>query len=85
VHKAQGSEFPCTVVVMHSSHYPMLTREVLYTAVTRAHKHLVYIGSPQAFYTALKRDHASVRHSRLFQHHISSLSSSVSHQPLSLR
>lgn len=85
VHKAQGSEFPCTVVVMHSSHYPMLTREVLYTAVTRAQKHLVYIGSPQAFYTALKRDHASVRHSRLFQHHTSSLSSSVSHQPLSLR
>lgn len=85
VHKAQGSEFPCTVVVMHSSHYPMLTREVLYTAVTRAQKHLVYIGSPQAFYTALKRDHASVRHSRLFHHHTSSLSSSVSHQPLSLR
>jgi exodeoxyribonuclease V alpha subunit len=67
VHKAQGSEFPCTVVVLHSSHYPMLTREVLYTAVTRAQKHLVYIGSPQAFYTALKRDQGTRRHSGLFR------------------
>ncbi|ALA58004.1 ATP-dependent RecD-like DNA helicase [Nitrospira moscoviensis] len=85
IHKAQGSEFPCTVVVMHSSHYPMLTREVLYTAVTRAQKHLVYIGSPQAFYTALKRDHASVRHSRLFRHHSSPASWPISQQPVSLR
>ncbi|ALA59520.1 conserved hypothetical protein [Nitrospira defluvii] len=48
-------------------------------------RHLVYTGSPQAFYTALERDHASVRHSRLFQHHSPSLSSSVSHQSLSLQ
>ncbi len=84
VHKAQGSEFPCTVVVMHSSHYPMLTREVLYTAVTRAQKHLVYIGSPQAFYTALKRDQGTRRHSGLFRDSPLAVLEPFSHQKVFL-
>jgi len=36
VHKAQGNEWPAVVVVAHPSHYVMLTRGLLYTAVSRA-------------------------------------------------
>ena len=36
VHKAQGNEWPAVVVVAHVSHYIMLTRGLLYTALSRA-------------------------------------------------
>ncbi len=48
VHKVQGSEFPAVVVVLHSSHYVLLSRALLYTAVTRAKKLVVLVGDPRA-------------------------------------
>ena len=36
IHKSQGSEYPAVVIVMHSTHYIMLRRNLLYTALTRA-------------------------------------------------
>jgi exodeoxyribonuclease V alpha subunit len=44
VHKSQGSQFPCVVVPVHSCNSFMLTRPLLYTAVTRAEKFLVMLG-----------------------------------------
>lgn len=44
VHKSQGSEYPWIVVVCHSAHRRMLTRRLLYTAVTRAREGVVLIG-----------------------------------------
>jgi len=44
IHKAQGSEFPCCIVVCHKSHSFMHHRNLLYTAVTRAQKCAVILG-----------------------------------------
>ncbi|MBO4539559.1 MAG: ATP-dependent RecD-like DNA helicase [Clostridia bacterium] len=45
VHKSQGSEFPVVILVLGSGGYTLLTRNLLYTAVTRARKMVVVIGS----------------------------------------
>ena len=44
VHKAQGSEYPAVVFLLSSGHYPMLARNLVYTALTRARKLLVLFG-----------------------------------------
>lgn len=45
IHKSQGSEFPWVVVVVHSSHSYMLSRQLFYTAITRAKKGVVLVGN----------------------------------------
>ena len=44
IHKSQGSEFPCVVIPLHTQHYLMLQRNLLYTAVTRGKKLVVMVG-----------------------------------------
>lgn len=44
IHQTQGSEFPCVVVIAHKSHSFMHSRNLLYTAVTRARKTVVICG-----------------------------------------
>jgi exodeoxyribonuclease V alpha subunit len=44
IHKAQGSEFPCAVVIVHKAHSFMHHRNLFYTAVTRAQQTVVVIG-----------------------------------------
>jgi exodeoxyribonuclease V alpha subunit len=44
VHKAQGSEYPCVVAVIHKMHSYMLNRSLFYTAVTRAKKTAIMMG-----------------------------------------
>jgi len=48
VHRAQGSEWPGVIVLVASSHGPMLTRNLLYTALTRARRAAVLIGDKAA-------------------------------------
>jgi exodeoxyribonuclease V alpha subunit len=48
IHKAQGGEFPGVVVVLHTQHYVLLRRTLLYTAITRARRVAVIVGSRQA-------------------------------------
>jgi len=48
IHKSQGSEFPAVVVPLLTQHFVMLQRNLLYTAMTRAKKLLVLIGSRKA-------------------------------------
>lgn len=55
VHRSQGSEIPCVVLVLHDSHYTLLHRQLLYTAVTRAKKLLIIVGSRRAFSLACRR------------------------------
>ncbi len=56
VHKCQGSEFDDALVVLPADEeHKLLTREMIYTAVTRAKKRVVVYGNPSAFKTALKR------------------------------
>jgi len=65
IHKAQGSEFPAVVVPLLTTHYMMLQRNLLYTAVTRAQKLVVLVGSPRAIGIAVRADRAQARFSGL--------------------
>jgi exodeoxyribonuclease V alpha subunit len=53
VHKSQGSEYPCVVLPMHTQHFIMLQRNLLYTAVTRAQRLMIIVGDPRALEIAL--------------------------------
>ena len=48
VHKAQGSEYPAVVIPLTTQHYPMLQRNLLYTAMTRGRKLVVLVAQPKA-------------------------------------
>lgn len=65
VHKAQGCEVPVVVAVCHRSHARMLTRPLLYTAVTRARQSCVLIGDRAVLASAVRRDDAGGRCSGL--------------------
>jgi exodeoxyribonuclease V alpha subunit len=65
VHKAQGCEVPVVVGVCHRSHSRMLTRPLLYTAITRARSSCVLVGDPAALAAAVRRDDGGGRHSGL--------------------
>jgi exodeoxyribonuclease V alpha subunit len=65
VHKSQGSEYPCVIVPIHTTHYPMLQRNLLYTAITRAKQLLVMVGTTKAIAIATRNDAIRRRHSRL--------------------
>ena len=54
VHKYQGSEVPCAVCIMHSSHSFMLHRNLAYTAVTRARRQAVIIGDRKGIQRAAR-------------------------------
>ena len=65
VHKSQGSEYPAVVLALHSQHFIMLRRNLLYTALTRGRKLVVMVGRRQSLYRAVKNDDAGVRYSGL--------------------
>ena len=65
VHKSQGSEYPIVVLPIHTTHFPMLQRNLLYTAITRARRLLVLVGTRKAVAIAVKNDAAVNRNSRL--------------------
>jgi exodeoxyribonuclease V alpha subunit len=65
VHKAQGSEFPAVVIPLVTSHYLMLQRNLLYTAVTRAKQLCVLIGSRRAISIAVHNDKVAQRNTAL--------------------
>lgn len=54
VHKSQGSEYPAVVMVVHSSHYIMLKRNLLYTALTRAQGMAILIGDRKGLWKAIR-------------------------------
>jgi exodeoxyribonuclease V alpha subunit len=53
IHKSQGSEYPAVVIPLLTSHFVMLSRNLLYTAVTRAKKLCVLCADPRALRIAL--------------------------------
>ena len=55
IHKSQGSEFPHAVVSLPPADSPILTRELLYTAVTRAQERVTVVGSEQSLRAAIER------------------------------
>jgi exodeoxyribonuclease V alpha subunit len=61
VHKSQGSEYPCVVLVLSSQFYIMLQRTLLYTAATRARQLLVVVGDKQALAISVKNQSSKER------------------------
>ncbi|MGH7824299.1 MAG: SF1B family DNA helicase RecD2 [Candidatus Binatia bacterium] len=65
VHKSQGSEYPAVVLPLHTSHYMMLHRSILYTAVTRGKKLVVVVGSRKALAMAIRNVRVESRNTGL--------------------
>jgi len=65
IHKSQGSEYPVVVLPLHTSHYIMLYRSILYTAVTRAKKLVIVVGSHKALGMAIRNVRVEVRNTGL--------------------
>jgi exodeoxyribonuclease V alpha subunit len=65
IHKSQGSEYPCVVVVLHTQHWVMLQRNLLYTALTRGKRLVVLLGNRRALAKAVGNQTQSRRYTRL--------------------
>jgi len=65
IHKAQGSEYPCVVVPLHTQHWVMLARNLLYTAITRGKRLVVLVGTEKAAEIATRNEGAAKRWTRL--------------------
>ena len=61
IHKSQGSEYPVVIIPIHTQHYVMLKRTLFYTALTRARKLAVIVGSVKAMRLAVKQTDTSFR------------------------
>ena len=65
IHKSQGSEYPAVVMPLHTQHFMMLHRNLLYTGLTRGKKLVVLVGSRKALEMAVRRQETGRRCSRL--------------------
>ena len=65
IHKSQGSEYPAVVIPLHTQHYIMLQRNLLYTAITRGRRLVVLIGTKKALSIAVKNDDTKQRYTYL--------------------
>ena len=61
IHKSQGSEYPAVILPLHTQHYMLLQRNLLYTAITRGKKLVVIVGSRKALEMAVSRRDTSRR------------------------
>ncbi len=68
IHKSQGSEYPCIIVIASNSHYTMLNRNLFYTGITRGKKYCAVVGEVKAIQTAVKRVSADNRLTGLVHH-----------------
>ncbi len=67
VHKSQGSEYDAVILPLTTEHYMLLQRNLIYTAVTRAKKLVVMVGSRKALFMAIGNDKTSRRYTLLAQ------------------
>ena len=65
VHKSQGSEYPAVVIPITTQHYPMLQRNLIYTAVTRGKRLVVLVGQKKALSIAVRGQQTRRRWSKL--------------------
>jgi exodeoxyribonuclease V alpha subunit len=64
-HRSQGGEYPIVVIPLLTQHYMMLQRNLLYTAITRARKTVVLVGTSRAIHIAVNNNKVSERYSGL--------------------
>lgn len=67
IHKSQGSEWDDVLVVCHSTHSYMLTRRLIYTAITRAKKSVTIVGDEQGLHRAVNNNRERLRHTSLVE------------------
>jgi exodeoxyribonuclease V alpha subunit len=67
IHKAQGSEYPAVVMPLHTQHFLLLRRNLLYTGITRGKQLVILIGSRKALALAIQRQEDSHRYTALAQ------------------
>ena len=65
VHKAQGSEYPAVVIPLHTQHYLMLQRNLLYTGITRAKERVVIVGTKRALGICIRNNQVIERNGYL--------------------
>lgn len=65
IHKAQGSEYPAVILPLHTQHYMMLQRNLLYTGITRGKRLVVVVGSRKALQMAVERRDTARRYTAL--------------------
>jgi exodeoxyribonuclease V alpha subunit len=65
VHKSQGSEYPAVIIPLHTQHYMLLQRNLIYTAVTRGRELVVVVGTKRALAIAVKNEKTQRRYTRL--------------------
>ena len=65
IHKSQGSEYPAVVIPVHTQHFVMLQRNLLYTGITRGRKLVALVGSRKALWIAARTADTKMRHSLL--------------------
>ncbi|HEY1380606.1 MAG TPA: ATP-dependent RecD-like DNA helicase [Gemmataceae bacterium] len=67
IHKSQGGEYPAVVIPLHTQHFMMLQRNLLYTGITRGKKLVVLVGSRRAISRAVQQQDHARRYSLLGQ------------------
>jgi len=67
VHKSQGSEYSAVIIALTSAHFPLLQRNLLYTAMTRGKNLVIIVGSSKALKIALNNNKTALRLSGLKQ------------------
>ena len=65
IHKSQGSEYPAVIVLMHTQHYKLLQRNLLYTAITRGKRLVLVVGSSRAVNIAIRANQVRERRTTL--------------------
>ena len=63
--KRRGSEYPAVVIPLHTQHYLMLQRNLLYTGITRAKECVVIVGTKQALGICIRNNQVMQRNSYL--------------------
>jgi exodeoxyribonuclease V alpha subunit len=65
VHKSQGSEYPVIIIPLYSCAPMLMTRNLIYTAVTRARQMVITVGNKEIMHRMVENDHRAVRYTML--------------------
>ncbi|MGA1868709.1 MAG: ATP-dependent RecD-like DNA helicase [bacterium] len=65
IHKSQGSEYPAVIIPIHTQHYILLQRNLIYTAITRGKNLVILVGTLKALRIGINNDKNKLRYTRL--------------------
>lgn len=65
IHKYQGSECPCVIIPVHTTHFKLLHRNLLYTGITRGKRMVILVGTKKAIAIAVRTEEVQKRHTGL--------------------